>query len=448
MGIKEYIFSKIIELPNFINYRLMQINKYPQIIFGKQYIKYKSNIQNSTTEENEFKLLKLINYSLKHVKYYKDKYPLITINSIEEFQNKIDFIDKDIVMNDTSLFLSDELDMNKFIKGTTGGTSGKPLQLIIPKNRHIVELGTVHNYWGQYGYDFSPRAVLRNKKIDNKPFIINPITKEVIFDGFNLTDKNFEIIYKTMKKYKIKFLQCYPSSGYLFAKYLKNNKLDVSFIKSFFVSSENLLDYQKDFIQSLGIELFSLYGHSEKLVIAGTCSYSGYYHFESSYGYMELIDSNNNLITDEGILGEIVGTSFNNFGMPLIRYKTGDYAEYIDIECECGFKGKTVKTILGRWNGDKVYNKDGTFVTTTALNLHNELYSVIDGIQYIQKQKGELIINIIEGPNFTKKDENNIIKHFKNKLASDCIITLHRVKTLLKQKNGKFLLLISGVKHD
>lgn len=448
MGIKEYLFSKIIELPNFINYRLMQLNNFQNIIFGQKYIKYKNDIKDNTIKKNELRLLELINYSLKHVPYYKEKYKQITITSLSEFQDKINFIDKDIVMRDDKLFLSDDLNMHNYVEGTTGGTSGKPLKIIIPRNRHIVELGTVHNYWEGYGYNFSPRAVLRNKKINNKPYIINPITKEVIFDGFSLTDDNFKIIYETMKKYKIEFLQCYPSSGYSFAKYLKNHDLDVSFIKSFFVSSENLLTHQKDFIESLDIKLFSLYGHSEKLVIAGTCLYSGYYHLEPSYGYMELVDENNNLITKEGILGEIVGTTYNNFGMPLIRYKTGDFAEYIDTKCECGFKGKSLKTIQGRWNGEKIYNKDETFVTTTALNLHNHLYSVIDGIQYIQEKKGELIINVIAGEEFTQKDEDAIISHFKNKLANDSKITLNKVKSLLKQKNGKFLLLISKVEND
>ncbi|CUV66436.1 conserved hypothetical protein [Sulfurovum sp. enrichment culture clone C5] len=445
MGVKDYIFSKITRMPNSINYVLMKVNIFPSLVLGKHYIEYKYSIEKNSNADNHKKLINLINNALTHVKYYKEKYPKLQISSLEEFQAKIDFIDKDIVMQDVDAFISDDINFNDFIKGTTGGTSGKPLQLIIPKNRHIIELGTVHLYWEQYGYSFSPRAVLRNHKLKQKSFYINPISKEVIFDGFNLTDENFKIIYQTMKKYKIKFLQCYPSSGYAYAKYLKNNNLDTSFIKSFFVSSENILDYQKDFIKGLGIELFSLYGHSEKLVIGGYCPHHDYYHINPSYGYLELIDENNALINQPGVLGEIVGTTFNNYGMPLVRYRTGDYAEYIDINCECGFKGKTLKTIQGRWSGEKVYNKDGTYVTTTALNLHNELYSVIDGIQYIQKEKGQLEIHIVPGHQFNDQHGKEIIEHFQNKMNAGSTIIVQKVKALKKEDNGKFLLLISKI---
>lgn len=445
MNVKEYIFSRVTQFPNWLNFILMKINVFPGIIFGKQYLLYKQGIKSNDEEQSVEKLLQLVNHALVNVKYYRERYPNLTISSMDEFKQKFTFIDKDIVMQDLDAFISDDIDMQKFIKGTTGGTSGKPLQLLIPKNRHIVELGTVHSYWEKYGYRFSPRAVLRNHKLDGKSFQINPITKEIIFDGFNLTDENFSRIYQIMQKYKIAFLQCYPSSGYALAKYISNNNLDIGSIRAFFVSSENVLDYQKKFIKSLGIKLFSLYGHSEKLVIAGTCPYHDYYHVEPHYGYMELIDSNGNVIEEPGILGEIVGTTFNNFGMPLIRYKTGDFAQYIDVTCECGFSGKTLSYIKGRWNGEKIYNADGTFVTTTALNLHGDIYSVIDGLQYIQKKKGYLEVNVIPGQLFNDEHEDRILTDIQSKMNEDSVISIRRVNALMKQPNGKFLLLLSEV---
>jgi phenylacetate-CoA ligase len=439
----QYIFNNISRLPNFINYFLMKLNVYPPVVYGKSYAQYKNSLK---VKDNQEKLFKILNFSLKNIKYYRDKYPNVVISTLSDFKDKIGFINKDIVMKDIDDFISVDLDIDKFTWVTTGGTSGKPLRLAVPVNRHVVELGTVHNYWVQYGYKFSVRAVLRNHKLLNKNFMINPITKEVIFDGFNMTDENFCIIYKTMKKYKISFLQCYPSSGYAFANYLKKNNLDTSFLKAFFVSSENVLEYQKESIKTLGIQFFNLYGHSEKLVIGGNCPYHDSYHIDPDYGYMELVDENDIIIEKSGVLGEIVGTTFNNYGMPLIRYKTGDYAEYLDINCECGFKGKTLKSVEGRWNGDKIFNKSGTYTTTTALNLHNDLYSVINGIQYVQNEKGLLEVNVIPGDGYSNVQESNILRHFQSKMNDDCDISIHKVNFLKRQSNGKFLLLLSSVK--
>ena len=62
--------------------------------------------------------------------------------------------------------------------------------------------------------------------------------------------------------------------------------------------------------------------------MAGQCECSECYHVEPLYGYCELIDKNGEVIREEGKTGEIVATGFCNTGMPLIRYKTGDLAEW------------------------------------------------------------------------------------------------------------------------
>ena len=368
------------------------------------------------------------------------------MRSVDQFKKSVDFIDKDVVMGDWKNFVQDDIDNTQYIKGTTGGTSGKPMQLLMPRNRHVIELGSVHGLWRAFGFRFDTRAVLRNHKL-SVDYTINPITKEFIFDGFELTDKKFEILYSVMKKNNIQYLQCYPSSGYEFAKFLDKRKCDVGFINAFFVSSENVQGFQRQLVKKIGIKYFSLYGHSEKLVMAGSCPYSDYYHLVPGCGYLELIDENNNVIIDEAVVGEIVGTTVTNKGFPLIRYKTGDFSEYININCDCGYKGMALKTIYGRWSGDKIYNHDGSFVTTTALNLHNDLYSVIDGLQYVQNKKGELLVNVVPGLEYDERNEVLIYEHFNSKLNEETIIKICHVKSVVRQENGKFLILLSGVKE-
>jgi len=446
MNIKEYILNNIIKLPNIVNVILMKFNSFPEVIYGKACVEYKEKIISDkiSTDNIGEKVLEIVRSSIENVPYYNKKYNAKEIKNLDDFLKIFEFIDKEIIMNDYASFVDNHINQSQFSKGATGGTSGKPLQLLMPNSRHIVELGTIHALWGRFGYNYSKRAVLRNHKLSGG-FIINPITKEFIFDGFDLTDKNFSLLYSVMRKNNVEFFQCYPSSGYEFATYLKNNELDVSFIKGFLVSSENVLEHQREIVKSLGINYFSLYGHSEKLVMAANCPHSDYYHIIYSYGYLELISEDGKVISEEGVIGEIVGTTINNFGFPLLRYKTGDFAEYINIDCKCGYKGKALKSIYGRWSGNKIYNKDGTFITTTALNLHNDLYSVIDGLQYIQKNKGELIVNIIPGKKYNNSHELRLYEHFITKLNDDAVVRVCEVESLIRQSNGKFLLLLSNL---
>jgi len=326
----------------------------------------------------------------------------------------------------------------------------------MPPERYIVELATMHYLWSKVGYNFDTRAVIRNHKLDdNETFTINPITKEVIFDGFRLNNEYFEKIYTVLKTQKIKFIHCYPSTAYAFSKFLVETKKDISFMSAFLCGSENVVDYQKQFIEdNLSISFFSFYGHSEKLVLGGYCfstsKKSENYFFEPSYGYYELIDEKGLVITEPGMLGEIVGTSLHNPGMPLIRYRTGDYASYVTMNgmSDYGRDMPVIGPIQGRWGGDKIYNHDGSFVTTTAMNLHSDLYERINGIQYIQKDMGIIEILIIKNNRYREEDERCLYHHFKDKMNSDTCITISYVEQLIRKPNGKFLQLLSDVKID
>ena len=448
MQMKKYILHNISNLPNNLNYWLLQINLRPKLIYGSKYKIYREKLRTQLDYSNESALLNILNYAIENIPYYHKLYNKKIVN-INDYQNNIGFIDKEIIMNNHNDFISKTFDLNQYEYVTTAGTSGKPLKILVPKNRYIVELGTMHHIWKRVGYDFQIKGVIRNHIFaKNKDYIINPITKEFIFNNFKLDQEYMLKIYKIIRKNKIRYLHAYPSAAFQFSTFLYENKLDVSFIKAFLSGSENIYEYQRKLIENkLNIRFFNWYGHSEKLILGGYCEHSNLYHIEPTYGYFELIDKNGNPINKAGNIGEIVGSTINNFGMPLIRYKTGDYAEYVGDRCPyCKRKMPIIKNIMGRWSGEKIYNLDSTFVTTTALNLHDDLYSVINGLQYIQKEVGKLDILIIKSIEYTSEHERRLMFHFKTKLKKGCEINIHYVDKLIYQKNGKFLLLISKIK--
>ena len=61
---------------------------------------------------------------------------------------------------------------------------------------------------------------------------------------------------------------------------------------------------------------------SERVALGGECEKNSTYHLMPDYGLVELIKEDGSQCREEGEEGEIVGTSFFNFSMPLIRYKT------------------------------------------------------------------------------------------------------------------------------
>ncbi|WP_047246852.1 phenylacetate--CoA ligase family protein [Maribacter thermophilus] len=443
---KKFILNNISRLPIFINKLLLKLNRSPSLIYGQEYANFFKSLQEEEEYDNEKDLINLINRSIDDVPYYS-KYQ--KISTIKDFESQFDFIDKDVVSRNFDILKSKTMNEDDYEIVTTGGTGGNPLKLLVPRNRYIVELSVMHDMWSRVEFRHHTRAVIRNRKLEeSQEYIINPITKEVIFDGFRLNSNYFQKIYDIIKFFNIQYIHAYPSTAYEFSRFIYDNKLDISFVKAFLSGSENVYKYQKEFItKKLGVLFYNWYGHSEKLVLGGYCSYSDNYHIEPRYGYFELIDREGNPINTPGRVGEIVGTTLNNYGMPLIRYKTDDYAEYVGNYCEkCGRRVTLIKNIEGRRNGNKIYGADGSTVTTTALNFHDDLYMALAGLQYIQNEKGVLDVLIIKNNYFTENHEKRLKDHFKSKFSLGTRVNIKYVDKLIKKPNGKFVELLSTVK--
>ena len=65
-------------------------------------------------------------------------------------------------------------------------------------------------------------------------------------------------------------------------------------------------------------------------------------------------------------LYEIVATTFNNWTMPFIRYKTNDYAILTDGACKCGRNFPLIKEVVGRAQ-EFLVDKDENLISASAL---------------------------------------------------------------------------------
>lgn len=434
--------------PVWASLKLMNINKDPEIIYGAAYARQRRELFEGSggAAETEARLLGVVNDAVANVPYYSDRYRR-PIHSLAEFKETFGFIDRNIVMSNIDAFVSRRLDKHFYDEGTTGGTSGKPLRLVLPKKRYQKEWAFLHSVWRNVGFDFDVRGVLRNHRFTlRKDFLVNPISKEVIFDNFRVDGEYAKTVRDVIRGQGIRYLHAYPSAAYqLFGEWCRAG-IEVPQLKAVLTSSETIFDYQRELIErELGIRVYAWYGHSEKLVFAGLCRYSNDYHVEPAYGFFELMDEDGNPVNRAGRIGEIVGTGFDNFGMPLIRYRTGDVAEYVSDSCQlCGRKVPVIRNITGRWTGERLFNADDSYVTTTALNLHDDLYSVINGIQYYQPRKGVLFVNIIKGCGYRAEHETRLKRHYQERL-SGCTIEIKYVDRLVFQKNGKFLQVVNDL---
>lgn len=100
----------------------------------------------------------------------------------------------------------------------------------------------------------------------------------------------------------------------------------------------------------LGVELYDIYGLTEVYGpgIGINCKYDTGMHIWDDYLYIEIIDPKTGIPVPDGEIGEIVITTLQKEGAPLIRYRTHDLSRFIPGECPCGSKFPRIDAIIGR----------------------------------------------------------------------------------------------------
>lgn len=100
----------------------------------------------------------------------------------------------------------------------------------------------------------------------------------------------------------------------------------------------------------LGIELYDIYGLTEIYGpgIGINCSYNTGMHVFDDFCYYEIIDPNTGKTLPDGQMGELVITTLQKEGAPLIRFRTHDLTRLIPGQCPCGRSYPRIDAIMGR----------------------------------------------------------------------------------------------------
>lgn len=100
----------------------------------------------------------------------------------------------------------------------------------------------------------------------------------------------------------------------------------------------------------LGIISTENYGLSEVMGpgVAGECIYQNGQHIAEDCFIIEIINPETGEPVEEGQLGEVVITTINKEGIPVLRYRTHDISYIISESCECGRTSRKLAKMQGR----------------------------------------------------------------------------------------------------
>jgi phenylacetate-CoA ligase len=380
--------------------------------------------------------------------YYKNHG--IDINDIKSLNdiNKLPFITKDTLQIEGKNLIVREREKNSLYI-TTGGSSGTPTGLYYQKNvTRGKELAFIENIWKEVGYTRNDRSAIFRGKIhghgnENSLIKFDYVRNWLHLSSFHLTEDNLDKYIEELRKFKPKFIQGFPSALTLLSKLLIKNKIDLGIeIKGVFAGSENITKDQILLIEkAFKTKLITWYGHSEVAVLGGFCHKNKQYHIFPQYGYTEIIDNDDNIIT-EGT-GEIVGTNFHNNIFPMIRFKTRDIAKIATDQkcCGCSRNYLLLEDIEGR-DQEYIVADNNRLISLSCMNMHDKTFNNVKQFQFVQDKPAEVLLKYSTLSNKNEINENQIINNLTEKIGDNTIITVQKVENIPLTKRGKQVTLV------
>ncbi len=109
-------------------------------------------------------------------------------------------------------------------------------------------------------------------------------------------------------------------------------------------------EMRQEIEKSLGIKAYDIYGLTETSGpgVAFECEEQSGMHINEDHFYAEIIDPDTGEVLPEGEKGELVFTSLDKEGFPLLRYRTKDICILSREKCSCGRTHVKMTKPLGR----------------------------------------------------------------------------------------------------
>jgi len=387
------------------------------------------SVNDSVSKKN---LTELLNHAINTTKFY---------NRLNLYSNLTDFpvVNKAIIRESFDAFSSGIYGKSDLIPVVTSGSTGTPFKIYHDRNKKFRNHADTIYFASLAGYQIGAKLIYM--KIFARQKTRSPLhywMQNILpVDVIKLNDSQIAQIINQMKKDKSPFnFLGYSSSLELVCKYLDKNytgKVDAN-VKSVISISESLNEYTKvTFKKYFNIQAVSRYSNLENGIIAQQVTDdSGRYLVNTASYVLEILKMDSNETAEFGQPGRIVVTDLFNYGMPLIRYDTGDIGTY-SKESD-NFGNTYLSSIEGR-KLDLLFDTSGNLVSSYIVYKNMWQYTEIIQYQLIQESKNEYVFKInIEG---TFNRELQLINEFKEYLGNDAIFKVEYVSEIPLLNSGK-----------
>ncbi|MEM8670145.1 MAG: phenylacetate--CoA ligase family protein [Planctomycetota bacterium] len=349
----------------------------------------------------------LLQYCQQHSAYYRETWKQEnlqpdSIRSLEDFALRWPVTTRDTMRQQQTRIRSSETRLRQVAK-STGGSSGKPLQLTIDldaNDRRVSAAYRGYSWAGAYpgtsqthlwGVDLKAKS----RRSKYKDWLYSRfLHRRDMLNSFDLSPEAMEAYVSRMNRYRPRVLVAYTNPLYAWAKFIDERKLTVHRPKSIVVGAEKLHSFQRQTIERVfESTVFETYGSREFTLIGAECDQHKGLHVTSELLLVEIVDDAGHPV-EAGEEGNIVVTDLFNHAMPFIRYAIGDRGIASAEPCPCGRGLPLIKEVVGR-QLDILIAPNGRQIPGEFFPHLMKDFPAIEQYQVTQPQPNRLLIKLV-----------------------------------------------------
>lgn len=405
------------------------------------------------------KLQTLLTHSYNYVPHYRKVFR--SLNFLPESVDDIQAIKRLPILEKFDFFQNNE-DFRThgksipFFKARTTGSTGIPLSMVTDYNSVSYNIASRIRSERWWGLNYGLREVHFWGRGFRKPNLSlrlsdRLIRNKIVLSTLNMTDEIKYDYYKKLIRFNPEIIYGNPSAIYIFSRFLVENDLDISNLKTKAVISttEILHEYQREFIQLIfHCPVINEYGATEAGIIAYECPHHNM-HLNAENLIVEIIKRDGQ-DAELNEFGDIVITNLNNQIMPIIRYKIGDVGRLIPGECPCGIRLPLLDITIAR-DCDTIILEDKELPGAVLFGgLGKELISFTNGglesYKIYQKDLDTFLFQaVLKNPKLQNRLEQRTKEVMTEYLGPKISVGFEYVDSIPRDKSGKLRYFVSEV---
>jgi len=318
-------------------------------------------------------------------------------------------VDKAIIREKKDQFFSSAFKQEELFTMQTSGSTGTPFTSYQDGLKKKKVNAEVIHYSAKAGYRVGRKLITLQAVAagNDRSFFLKWLQNRISINVVSVDDRPLEELLGRLALLSRggAILLAYASTLQALAGYFERKGLaNDCTIQGVISTSEMLPDESRNVLEeAFQCRCYSRYSNQENGIIGQDESVNNLFVLNEGHYLVEVLSLADDAIIGDGEIGRIVITDLFNYGMPMIRYDTGDLGALTWVE-QAGVR----KRALGQFSGrkiDLVYDSWGRPLSPHQISVTLRIFPEIRQFQFVQEDERNYLLKLQLGGSFKREAE-------------------------------------------